>query len=389
MSTSLDNTTTITWSDFIFESPKKFQKNSFVIGVLEGEGIGSEIIAVSLHILKAIESVTNYSFEIRNSGLLGLNENRRYQNPISADLIQFCRDIFSDDGAILAGAGGGRFVYDLRREFDLFCKLIPVKNFQKLKINRIKPEYLENIDILLIRENTSGLYFGKSNFISTSSQDNRIDYQFSYSEKEVHRILSVAAKIAAYRRGHLTVVIKDGGIPCISKLWRDCTLKVVSQWGINYSMVNIDHAAYDIIQHAQKLDVVVAPNLFGDVLADVSSILLGSRTFSFSGNFSSQGAAVYQTNHGAAYDLTGQNRANPVGQILSLAMMLRQSFGLDKEASLIENAIAETWRQGWRTEDIRENSCHIIGTKEMGERIADNLLKQATKLLTAGESIRW
>ncbi len=382
MSINSDNAIAINWSDFIFESPKKHQHKSFVIGVLEGEGIGAEIIAASLHILRALESVTNYSFAIRNSGLIGLNKNRRYQDPISPDLIQFCQDIFSDGGAVLAGAGGGRFVYDLRREFDLFCKLIPVKNSKELAINRMKPEYLENIDILLIRENTSGLYFGKSNIISTAD-DIRVEYQFSYAEKEVNRILWVAAKIALHRRKHLTVVIKDGGLPTISNLWRECTLKIVSQLGIDYSLVNIDHVAYHLIQHAQELDVVVAPNLFGDILADVSGILLGSRTFSFSGNFSSQGAAVYQTNHGAAYDLMGQDKANPVGQILSLAMMLRQSFGLNQEAVLIERAIAQTWQQGWRTQDIQENSCHLIGTKEMGERIADTLLNSSNKLLEA------
>ncbi|MEA5617991.1 isocitrate/isopropylmalate family dehydrogenase [Cronbergia sp. UHCC 0137] len=380
MSMNPDNTITMNWSDFIFESPKKNLSKSFVIGILEGEGIGAEIIAASLHILRALESVTNYSFEIRNSGLIGLNENRRYQDPISTDLIQFCQDIFSDGGAILAGAGGGRFVYDLRRQFDLFCKLIPVKNSKELAINRMKPEYLTDIDILLIRENISGLYFGKSNIISTSN-DIQVEYQFSYSEKEVHRILLVAAKIALNHRKHLTVVIKDGGLPAISKLWWDCTLNIVSELGIDYSLINIDHAAYHLIQHAQELDVVVAPNLFGDVLADVSGILLGSRTFSFSGNFSSQGAAVYQTNHGAAYDLMGKDQANPVGQILSLAMMLRQSFGLNQEATLMERAIAQTWRQGWRTADIQENSCHLIGTKEMGERIADTLVKSTNKLL--------
>jgi 3-isopropylmalate dehydrogenase len=381
MSIISDADSKITWSNYIFEFPIKNRGNSFLIGVLEGEGIGAEIIAASLHILRALEFVTNYSFVIRNSALIGLDENRRYLNPLSADLIQFCRSIFSDGGAILSGAGGGRFVYDLRREFDLFCKLIPVKNFEELAINRIKTQYVEGLDVLIVRENTSGLYFGKSNIVSNSEGDTQVEYQFSYSKKEVDRILSVAAKIAYHRRKHITVVIKDGGLPCLSNLWRECVLKVAAESGISYSLLNIDHAAYYLIKHAQELDVIVAPNLFGDVLADVSGILLGSRTFSFSGNFSSSGAAVYQTNHGAAYDLMGKDRANPVGQILSLAMMLRQSFGLNNEASLIEKAISETWRQGWRTEDIQENSCNTIGTKEMGERIADCLVKIANKTL--------
>ena len=148
--------------------------------------------------------------------------------------------------------------------------------------------------------------------------------------------------------------------------------------GVGYSVLNIDLMAYRLLQEPKGFDVVVTPNLFGDILADLGAVLLGSRGLSYSGNFSGSGAAVYQTNHGAGYDLVGKNEANPVGQVFSLAMLLRESFGLVQEPLLMEEAVAEVWRQGWRTPDLTENGCRIIGTEEMGARIADALVRLAS-----------
>jgi 3-isopropylmalate dehydrogenase len=147
--------------------------------------------------------------------------------------------------------------------------------------------------------------------------------------------------------------------------------------GIEPSIIHVDFAAYRLVQHASELDVVVASNLFGDILADVSALLLGSRSLSFSGNFASTGANAYQTNHGAAHDLVGQDVASPVAQILSTAMMLRESFGLGREASFIEQAVADVWRQGIRTRDIALNGDRVVGTAEMVERIADATSRRA------------
>jgi 3-isopropylmalate dehydrogenase len=140
--------------------------------------------------------------------------------------------------------------------------------------------------------------------------------------------------------------------------------------GLTARTVNVDYAAYGLIQHARQFDVVVAPNLFGDVLVDISSVLLGSRALGYSGNFSSTTTAVYQTNHGAAHDLAGKNQANPVGQIFALAMLLRESFDLMDAADRIEHAVREVWRQGWRTADLAEPGCRPAGTREMGELVA-------------------
>lgn len=368
------------YSQFVFNDwqARHHQHNPLTVGVVEGEGIGPDVVQSALKVLSAVESISEYLFEIKNIGPVGLDSNNQFKEPLCPQLIQFFADIFSGGGAILAGPGGGRFVYSLRQKFDLFCKLNPVQPYHDLiNSSRLKPEYVDGVDILIVRENVSGLYFGRSNRSQEQERDYRLEYCFSYSRQEVYRILEVAAKIASIRRGHLTVVTKEGGLPEISKLWHDCTVEIAEAVGINYTITNIDYAAYYLIQHAQELDVVVAPNLFGDVLVDVSALLLGSRGLSYSGNFSSEGASVYQTNHGAAFDIVGQDRANPVAQILTMAMMLRESFGLASEANLIEKAVRHVWHQGYRTADIEEKSCRLIGTQEMAERIAQSTIDLA------------
>jgi len=141
--------------------------------------------------------------------------------------------------------------------------------------------------------------------------------------------------------------------------------------GVAWQVLEIDNAAYQLIANPRELDIVVAPNMFGDVLSDAASVLLGSRGLSFSGNFGRERRAIYQTGHGAAQDLAGRDRANPVGQIFSLAMMLRESFGWQREAAAIETATSAVLGQGWRTPDIASATSRVIGTRELGTRIAD------------------
>jgi 3-isopropylmalate dehydrogenase len=330
----------------------------------------------ALLVLSALESTGQNCFEVGFGGPIGRESESQCGKPLSEEVVKFCREVFSQRGAILCGPAGGRFVYDLRKHFDLFCKISPLKVADELiHAAHIKPSYLRNVDILLIRENVSGIYQGHWKEMATQSEGRRAEQTFFYTEMEVRRILEVAARIAGCRKGRMTLTIKDAGMPTISKLWQDCAMETASKFGVKLSLFNVDYMAYQLVQNPQDFDVIVASNLFGDVLADLGGVLLGSRGLTYSGNFSSNGAAVYQTNHGACYDLVGKNQANPVGQIFSLAMLLRESFGLIQEACLIENAIADVWHQGWRTVDLEEEGCHVVGTKEIGDLIADNLIR--------------
>jgi 3-isopropylmalate dehydrogenase len=307
-------------------------------------------------------------------GPIGLEAEALCGQPLSDEVSGFCDGIFQAGGAVLAGAGRGRFVYDLRKRFDLFYKLSPLRTHEELSgACRVKPEYTRGVDIVVVRDNASGVYQGRWLAASSPEDGRRAEHSYSSSQREVRRILEVAAKLALRRRGHLAVVVKNAGVPSISALWRETAAEVTNELGVEHSLLDIDYAVYHLVQHAQQLDVVVAPNLFGDVLSDLGAVLLGSRGLAYGASFSSSGAAVYQTNHGAALELAGTDRANPVGQIFSLAMLLEESFGLTREASLIRESVRSVWGTGLRTFDVAERGCSVVGTREMAGRVAERI----------------
>ena len=353
-------------------------KPALVIGVLNGEGIGPEVVSGALRALSAVEAVSGHKFEIQIGGSIGRDAERCGEQALSGEVTDFCGKIFSCGGAVLSGPGGGRYVYDLRRCFDLYCKLSPLKAADELAgAIQLKPEHVRGVDILMVRENASGVYQGQWAEEQSSGSGRVATHGFSYNEAQVRRILNAAARIAKSRRGELTVVYKEAGVPTISDLWRDCAADAAADAGVRCALLDIDHMAYRLIQHPREFDVVVAPNLFGDVLSDLGGVLLGSRGLCYAGSFSGNGAAVFSTNHGAAYDLAGKDIANPVAQILSLAMLLRESLRLDVEARLIEEAVVRVWSAGWRTADLMEPGCRLAGTRQMGEMIAEAVERPA------------
>ncbi len=351
--------------------PRKATRGGgLVIGYLEGEGVGPEVVGEALRVLAALESATGLRIERRRGGAIGMEAQDRCGECLSDDVARFCEDVFAAAGAILAGPGGGRFVYDLRKRFDLFCKLSPVRSFGALEgAGVLRRDHANGADLLLVRENCSDVYMGTERE-TMAEGERRVDLRFAYSEPQVQRIVDVGARLAARRRGRMTVVLKTHGMPLLSTLWKDCARRAAVREGVDCECVDVDYAAYRLIQEPDAFDVVVSSNVFGDILADLCGVLMGSRGLTHGGSFSAAGAAVYQTNHGAAHDLAGTDRANPVGQILSLAMLLRESFGLPREAALIEGAVDEVWRQGWRTEDLAGDGGRVVGTRRMGELVA-------------------
>jgi 3-isopropylmalate dehydrogenase len=345
-----------------------------LIGVLDGSGISPSVIGSALQVLSSVERVMGLKFEVERGGTIGDEAATRFGSWLPDDVAEFCAETFRRGGAILSGAGGGRYVYDLRRRFDLFCKFVPVQPQRELVVaSHIAAQHLRGVDILIVRDNTGGIYQGK--WGERATDEGRVaEHSFSYSEAEVHRVIEVAARAAQGRRNRLHVIIKDGGVPTVSTLWREVGVAAARKYGVDASFVNIDLAAYELIQNPARFDVIVAPNLFGDILADIAGVLVSSRGVTFSGNFNRFGHGVYQTNHGCAADLAGSDTANPAGQILSLAMLLRESFGLAAAATLIEDSIAAVWRDGWRTADLVEPGCRIVGTRAMTERIEQQIL---------------
>lgn len=368
------------WTDCL-AIPRNWHENSnqIVIGVLPGEGVGAEVIDCAVKVITASLSSNSIVPVFEYGDCIGRDSEENYGKPLSENVIKFCKSVFDRGGAILNGPGGGRYVYDLRREFDLFFKISPLQSENAFfDSSPIKPDLLSELDILVLRENSGGIYQGKWELPSADNPS--ATHHFEYTVEQVERFLESSAKLAKQRRGDMTIVWKESGIPGISQLWRDCAEQVAARLDVRYEMGDVDLMAYRLISEPQAFDILVTPNLFGDVLGDLGAVLLGSRGNSFSGNFNSHGYAVYQTNHGAAYDLAGTNRANPIGQIFSASMMLRESFGLFEQAIAIENAVRDVWREGWRTADISTPGGRTTGTREMGDLIARRVAERNESL---------
>jgi 3-isopropylmalate dehydrogenase len=376
---------------------EKRDRTRRILGIIPGQGIGPEVTAASLRVLEAVESVGPLGIERRLCSareLLAPGSPELKDGGVSAVAAEFCRDVFSAagggvNGALLCGAVESRFVYDLRQRFDLFCKIAPIVPRPPLRrATHLRPEIVQGVDMLIIRDNAGGVYQGtwSQRYEEVRGKSERVaEHAFSYRQSQVERIMRVAAQLAKVRRGRMDVVIKDSGVPTISALWRDVAQSVSREFDVECGMINADYAAYRIIQEPERFDVLVTPNMIGDMLADLGAVFLGSRGMSFSANYSGAGCGVYQTGHGAAMDLAGSDRANPLAHILTLAMMLRESFDCADGALLVERAVDDVLRAGWRTEDLSgpsSNGC-VVGTQRMGELVASAVMAMAANPVAA------
>lgn len=342
-----------------------------LVGILDGEGIGPELMDICRLILEQVGAWAGQHFEFEKGGMIGTTAFKATHQWVTPEIERFCQDIHARQGAVLCGPGGGRFVYELRLRLNLFCKLVPLIPTAALReLGPLRPERLTDVDILVVRENLGGLYQGScENTLENNVR--RAQHTFEYHAPHVARIIEVGAALAEMRRGKLCVVYKPGGVPSISALWRDMAEQVCAGRSLELQLLEVDNACYQIIANAQPFDVVVAPNMFGDVLADAATVLLGSRGMSYSANFSDDGIGIYQTGHGAAYDIAGTDRANPIGQIHSMVFMLREHFDLEGIASSIEKGVEDVLAAGWRTGDIMAPGCRLVGSRRLGELIAE------------------
>jgi 3-isopropylmalate dehydrogenase len=359
----------------IFENGlQRESQNPYLIGVLPGEGIGPQLIDISLKLLATIQESTPVRFELEFGGAIGKEALAKTGSALTEDVRSFCARIFERRGVVFCGPGGDRFVYDLRKEFDLFCKLTPIHRLPSLtEAGVLKSEFTDSVDILVVRENCAGVYQGEYG-MDDDGVDEKAWHRFQYTRSQVVDIMEAAAKAALGRDRKVSVITKPGGVPTVSTLWDRVAREVLTSHGVSMEVLEIDNACYQIISRPHDFDVMVAPNLLGDIVSDVASLLMGSRGLSHSANYSKDlGCAVYQTGHGAAHDLKGRDVANPIGQILSMAMMLEQSFGLDSIAQKVRSSVEEVLAENFRTSDIATKDSQIIGTAEMGLRIDERL----------------
>jgi 3-isopropylmalate dehydrogenase len=346
------------------------------IGVLVGEGVGVEVVPAALELLEILQKHTARKFVLHYGGAIGADAKKVCGSGLSSEVIDFTKDIFSKNGALFCGPGGERFVYEMRKEFDLFCKFTPLEPFEELSdAGVVKKQTVLDTDIIAVRENSGGIYQGS--WSSTKDDNGEIvaSHSFLYTKSMVERVLQVAMELASRRRKRVHIVLKPGGVPTITELWRECADEMLKQYDIKLFEHEIDNAVYQMIANPAQFDVIVSPNLFGDVLADCGSLLLSSRGLSYSGNFNDNGNAVYQTGHGAAKDIAGKGIANPIGQILSLGMMLRESFCWGEADIALREALRATLREKICTRDIIVPGAEIVGTQVFTDNVKFNLQK--------------
>ncbi|MBL79213.1 MAG: 3-isopropylmalate dehydrogenase [Nitrosomonadaceae bacterium] len=352
------------------------------IVILPGDGIGPEIIAQAVRVLEALNS-DGMKFEMETA-LLGGCAVDVTGNPYPEET----RKLAMEADALLLGAVGG-LKYDMlsrdkrpeqgllsiRKDLNLFANLRPVFLYSELVgASTLKPEIISGLDILIIRELTGDIYFGEPRGIKLSDNKQRIGLNtMVYSEAEIYRIAHVAFQVARKRNKKLCSVDKMNVLEC-SQLWREVFEDVSKKYpDIELSHMLVDNAAMQLILNPKQFDVIVTGNMFGDILSDEASMLTGSIGMLPSASLDDKNKGLYEPIHGSAPDIAGKNIANPLATILSVAMMLRYTFGQERAAIRIENSVKVVLAKNYRTRDICEVGMKEVGTVEMGDAILTNL----------------
>jgi len=358
----------------------------FNIAVLPGDGVGPEVVREALKVLQAVGEKFGRSFHLRD-GLIGGAAIDTQGKALSIDTLRMCKQCDS----VLLGAVGG-FKWDdpqakihpedgllaLRKGLRLFANLRPVKVFPMLvNSTNLKPEVIEGVDLVVVRELTGGLYFGQPKRQWRTSEGRQVVDTLAYSEAEIERILRVGFELARSRRKKLSSVDKANVLQS-SRLWRQIAIEMSADYpDVELQHMLVDACAMRLIQRPSELDVVVTENMFGDILTDEASMLAGSMgmlpSASLAGIPRGKTFGMYEPIHGSAPSRAEQNMANPIATILSVAMMLRYSLALEREAQVVEDAVIATLEQGYRTYDIMSDGKTRVGTKEMGDLVAQKV----------------
>jgi 3-isopropylmalate dehydrogenase len=355
------------------------------IALIRGDGIGPEIMAEAVKVLDAVESRFGHEF-ICTDYLAGGIAIDKYGTPMPEETIEGCR---KSDAILFASVGGpkwddepwdnvntavtpSRGIQLLRQVFQLYANIRPAKANPYLEsMSPLKPEYLKGTDVLVVREQCGGLYFGEPRGIIEENGVRRGINTTSYSEAEVDRIARKAFELARKRRKKVTSVDKHNVLES-SRLWREVVVRVAKDYpDVELDHLYADNAALQLVIKPQRFDVVVAGNIFGDILSDLTACYHGSLGMMPSASVGDGKFGLYEPIHGTAPDIAGKNIANPVSQILSAKMMLEYSFDLKAEAEAIDRAIEAVFEQGYRTADIYTNGCRKVSTTEMGDLIAN------------------
>jgi 3-isopropylmalate dehydrogenase len=349
------------------------------ITLLPGDGIGPEILAVTVEILKVIGKKFDLQFNFQTA-LIGGAAIDATGNPLPEATLKTCQD---SDAVLLAAIGGYKWdnlprqqrpetgLLGLRAGLNLFANLRPATIFpQLIDASSLKREIIEGVDIMVVRELTGGIYFGQPKGIfETETGEKRGLNTMVYSESEVDRIAKVAFEIAQ-KRGNKLCSVDKANVLDVSQLWRDRVTKMAANYPeVELSHLYVDNAAMQLVRAPKQFDTIVTGNLFGDILSDEAAMLTGSIGMLPSASLGATGVGVFEPVHGSAPDIAGQDKANPIAQILSAAMMLRYALNQPLAATAIEEAISKVLDLGYRTGDILSEGMTLVGCQGMGAAI--------------------
>ncbi len=347
--------------------------------VLPGDGIGKEITPEAVKVLEAVlkDSSTNLNFEYGLIGGAAIDEAGKALPDETLAAAQ------AADAILLGSVGGPKWdtlpapqrpelggLLAIRKALSLYANIRPVKMLPMLvESSTLRAEVVENVDLVVLRELTGGLYFGEKG--RGTNPKSAFD-TLVYSEEEIERIVEMGFQMAAKRRGKLCSVDKANVLES-SRFWREITVEIAKKYPeVELTHMYVDNAAMQLVRWPAQFDVIVTENMFGDILTDLASMLMGSIGMISSASLNGK-KGLYEPAHGSAPDIAGKNLANPLATILSGALMLRYSFGLEEEAQKIERAVERVLQEGYRTPDLAKSGEKVLGTREMGNAVVEAL----------------
>ena len=348
------------------------------LAVIPGDGIGPDIVAQAIRVLDRVGGIYGHQFSYRML-LAGGEAIDRTGVPLPDETLQAAKE---SDSVLLGAVGGPKWddvpshlrpekaLLGLRGGLGLFCNLRPAMLYRQLAdACPLRSELVEGgLDVMVVRELTGGIYFGKRGRTDDEAYDT-----MSYTKGEIERIAVKAFEIAMKRNCRLTSVDKANILES-SRLWRATVDEVAKSYPeVTVNHLYVDNAAMQLVRNPKQFDVILTENMFGDILSDEASMITGSIGMLPSASLRSDSFGMYEPIHGSAPDIAGQDKANPLATILSVAMMLRYSFDLKDEADALERAVDRTLDQGWRTADIYTEGMKLCGTRAMGQAVVDNL----------------
>ena len=356
----------------------------YKIALIPGDGIGPEIVAEAKKVLDRVCEKDSHKFSYTEV-LLGGASIDAHGVPLTEEAIAQAK---ASDAVLMGSIGGDAKtspwyklepskrpeagLLAIRKALNLFANLRPAYLYNELRdACPLRDEIIgDGFDMIIVRELTGGLYFGARKTTEENGVRTAVD-TLSYNENEIRRIAIKAFEIARKRRNKVTSVDKANVLDS-SRLWRSVVEDVAKDYSdVTLEHMLVDNCAMQLVRDPKQFDVILTENMFGDILSDEASMVTGSIGMLSSASLNETKLGLYEPSHGSAPDIAGQNKANPIATILSAAMMLRYSLDLDKEADAVEAAVQKVLTDGYRTGDIMSDGCKLVGTKEMGDLIAD------------------